>query len=257
MGKDKLRRFEENKNFHNLYQPSFDDVFRRDYELKGRWGEHVFGNNHPIVLELGCGKGEYTLALAALHENMNFLGMDIKGARLWRGARTALEEHRSNVAFVRGRIEFIESFFGPGEVSEIWITFPDPHPGKRNSNKRLTCPWFLNTYRNFLRDKGIIHLKTDNAELYSYTERLAADNGLEIVASTKDMHSMDPGLIPVTGRILASVSDPAAVREIQTGIRDVRTHYETMFMEKGMKINYIAFRLEKGKEIRHGWEASE
>jgi tRNA (guanine-N7-)-methyltransferase len=181
MGKDKLRRFEENKNFHNLYQPSFDDVFRRDYELKGRWGEHVFGNNHPIVLELGCGKGEYTLALAALHEDINFLGMDIKGARLWRGARTALEEHRSNVAFVRGRIEFIESFFGPGEVSEIWITFPDPQP--KRENKRLTSPPFLNKYKTFLRPEAVIHLKTDSRELFDYTK--------EVVQQRDDMRILE------------------------------------------------------------------
>jgi tRNA (guanine-N7-)-methyltransferase len=114
---------------------------------------------------------------------------------MWKGARTAHEKQLKNTAFLRTRIEFINSFFAPDEVNEIWITFPDPHSGKRNSNKRLTCPWFLNTYRNFLIDRGIVHLKTDNAELYSYTEKLAADNGLEILVATNDMHSMDPGQI--------------------------------------------------------------
>jgi len=220
MGKDKLRRFEENKNFHNLYQPSFDDVFRRDYELKGRWGEHVFGNNHPIVLELGCGKGEYTLALAALHENMNFLGMDIKGARLWRGARTALEEHRSNVAFVRGRIEFIESFFGPEEISEIWITFPDPQP--KRENKRLTAPPFLNKYKTFLRPEAVIHLKTDSRELFDYTK--------EVVQQREDMRILEA--IPDIYR-----SGEMPVREILS----VRTYYESHFLAQGKAITYLKF----------------
>ncbi len=257
MGKNKLARWAELDTFENVIQPVIGTDSRNDHRIKGNWRREIFKNDNPLILELACGKGEYTVGMAMLMPGCNFTGIDIKGARMWRGARTAHEKQLKNTAFLRTRIEFINSFFAGDEVDEIWITFPDPHPGKRNSNKRLTCPWFLNTYRNFLRDKGIIHLKTDNAELYSYTERLAADNGLEIIVSTKDMHSMDPGLIPVTGRILSSVSDPAAVREIQTGIRDVRTHYETMFMEKGMKINYLAFRLEKGKEIRHGWETPE
>lgn len=220
MGKDKLRRFEENKNFHNLYQPSFDEIFRRDYELKGRWGEHVFGNNHPIVLELGCGKGEYTLALAALHEDMNFLGMDIKGARLWRGARTALEEHRSNVAFVRGRIEFIESFFGPGEVSEIWITFPDPQP--KRENKRLTAPPFLNKYKAFLKPEAVIHLKTDSRELFDYTK--------EVVQQREDM------------RILEAIPDIYRSGEVPAHeILSVRTYYESHFLAQGKAITYLKF----------------
>ena len=220
MGKDKLRRFEENKNFHNLYQPSFDEIFHRDYELKGRWGEHVFGNNHPIVLELGCGKGEYTLALAALHEDMNFLGMDIKGARLWRGARTALEEHRSNVAFVRGRIEFIESFFGPGEVSEIWITFPDPQP--KRENKRLTAPPFLNKYKAFLKPEAVIHLKTDSRELFDYTK--------EVGQQREDM------------RILEAIPDIYRSGEVPAHeILSVRTYYESHFLAQGKAITYLKF----------------
>lgn len=220
MGKDKLRRFEENKNFHNLYQPSFDDVFRRDYELKGRWGEHVFGNNYPIVLELGCGKGEYTLALAALYKDMNFLGMDIKGARLWRGARTALDEHRSNVAFVRGRIEFIESFFGPGEVSEIWITFPDPQP--KRENKRLTAPPFLNKYKAFLKPEAVIHLKTDSRELFDYTK--------EVVQQREDM------------RILEAIPDIYRSGEVPVQeILSVRTYYESHFLAQGKAITYLKF----------------
>ncbi len=223
MGKDKLRRFEENKSFHNLYQPPFDEIFHRDYELKGRWGEHVFDNNRPIVLELGCGKGEYTLALARLHEDMNFLGMDIKGARLWRGARTALEEQRSNVAFVRGRIEFIESFFGPEEISEIWITFPDPQP--KRENKRLTSPVFLNKYKDFLKPGAVIHLKTDSRELFDYTK--------EVVEQREDM------------RILEAIPDIYGSGEVPAReILSIRTYYESHFLAQGKAITYLKFALD-------------
>ena len=157
MGKDKIRRFRENETFPNLFQASFEEVYRKDYALKGAWNEKVFGNKNPLVLELGCGKGEYTLALARLNKSVNYIGVDVKGARLWRGAKTALEEKLDNVAFIRTRIELIESFFAPGEVSQIWITFPDPQP--RKENKRLTSPRFLNRYLLFLAPDAVIHLK--------------------------------------------------------------------------------------------------
>ena len=176
---------------------------------------------------------------------------------MWRGARTASEKQLKNTAFLRTRIEFINSFFASDEVDEIWITFPDPHTGKKNSNKRLTCPWFLNIYRNFLRNNGIIHLKTDNTELYNYTAQLASDNGLEILFSSNDMHSMDPDEITVSENILAEHGDPLYKRETASGILSIRTHYESKFMEQGMKINYLAFRLEKDKPISHGWEKAE
>jgi tRNA (guanine-N7-)-methyltransferase len=252
VGKNKLARWAELETFENVIQPAVGADSRVDHRIKGNWRKEIFRNDNPLVLELACGKGEYTVGMAILMPGCNFTGIDIKGARMWRGARTAHEKQLGNTAFLRTRIEFINSYFAQDEVNEIWITFPDPHTGKRNSNKRLTCPWFLNTYRNFLTDRGIIHLKTDNAELYSYTERLAADNGLEILVSTSDMHSMEPGLIPMSDAILSTMKDESVVG-IKTAIRDVRTHYETMFMEKGLKINYLAFRLEKEKIIRNAW----
>jgi len=252
VGKNKLARWAELETFENVIQPAVGADSRVDHRIKGNWRKEIFRNDNPLVLELACGKGEYTVGMAILMPGCNFTGIDIKGARMWRGARTAHEKQLGNTAFLRTRIEFINSYFAQDEVNEIWITFTDPHTGKRNSNKRLTCPWFLNTYRNFLTDRGIIHLKTDNAELYSYTERLAADNGLEILVSTSDMHSMEPGLIPMSDAILSTMKDESVVG-IKTAIRDVRTHYETMFMEKGLKINYLAFRLEKEKIIRNAW----
>jgi len=252
VGKNKLALWAELETFENVIQPAVGADSRVDHRIKGNWRKEIFRNDNPLVLELACGKGEYTVGMAILMPGCNFTGIDIKGARMWRGARTAPEKQLGNTAFLRTRIEFINSYFAQDEVNEIWITFPDPHTGKRNSNKRLTCPWFLNTYRNFLTDRGIIHLKTDNAELYSYTERLAADNGLEILVSTSDMHSMEPGLIPMSDAILSTMKDESVVG-IKTAIRDVRTHYETMFMEKGLKINYLAFRLEKEKIIRNAW----
>lgn len=253
MGKNKLARWAELETFENVIQPVTGSDSRNDHIIKGNWRREIFKNDNPLILELACGKGEYTVGMALLMPGCNFTGIDIKGARMWRGARTAHEKQLNNTAFLRTRIEFINSYFATDEVNEIWITFPDPHPGKRNSNKRLTCPWFLNTYRNFLTDRGIIHLKTDNDELFSYTAHLAADNGLEVLVSTDDMHSMDPGKIPVSGAILETTGEQS-VMEIKTAIRDIRTHYEAMFMDKGKKINYLAFRLEKEKFIRHGWE---
>jgi tRNA (guanine-N7-)-methyltransferase len=189
----------------------------------------MFRNNNPIVLELGCGRGEYTIGLATLYPGKNFIGIDIKGARMWRGAKTSNELSMDNVAFLRTRIEFINSFFEKDEIDEIWVTFPDPHPGARNANKRLTSPWYLNSYREILKDKGIIHLKTDNAELYNYTRKVVENNSLEVIFSSADLYSDKP-------------SDD---------ILSIRTHYENIFLATGMKITYISFRLEKEKQVKN------
>ena len=173
---------------------------------------------------------------------------------MWRGANSASELKIGNVAFLRTRIEFINSFFASGEVDEIWITFPDPHPGKKNSNKRLTCPWFLNKYSNLLKEGGTIHLKTDNTELYNYTRKLAEDNGLEILFSTNDIHSMSSDYLEVSGNIPPYNDHNRNKIGISAGILSIRTHYETKFLEKGHTINYLAFRPEKTKEVSHGWE---
>lgn len=191
MGKDKLRKFKENETFTCLVQPRTDEVLGKDHPLKGHWGEKMFGNDRPIVVELGCGKGEYTIDLALRNPGCNYIGVDIKGARLWKGAKYATEHSLPNVAFLRTRIEFIESLFAPEEVSEIWITFADPQIGREK--KRLTSPLFLSRYRNFLKKGGIVHLKTDSRYLHEYTRAIAEQNGLEILACTADLYGRNSG----------------------------------------------------------------
>ena len=227
MGKNKLMRFEENLGFKNLFQPDFEEVFRKDYSGKGKWLKEVFNNCNPLVLELGCGKGEYTIGLSRQYSEKNFLGIDIKGARLWRGAKTAVEEGIPNAAFLRTRIEFISSFFELNEVSEIWITFPDPQLKSARIKKRLTSSSFLNSYRTFLKPGGLVHLKTDNLNLHRYTKALAEENDLEILVATVDLY----GTIQ---------NDP---------ILGIRTFYESQFLEKGMSITYLQFKIDGAKPI--------
>ncbi len=220
-------RFEENLGFKNLFQPEFEEVFRKDYVGKGKWHKEVFENSNPLVLELGCGKGEYTVGLSRNFKDKNFLGIDIKGARLWRGAKTVAEEGIANAAFLRTRIEFINSFFDPNEVSEIWITFPDPQLKTARIKKRLTSSGFLNSYRAFLKPGGVVHLKTDNLNLHRYTKALAEENGLEIVVATEDLYK--------------TVNDDP--------ILGIRTFYESQFLEKGMSITYLQFKIDGQKPI--------
>lgn len=245
MGKNKLARWNELGSFENVIQPPIGDVIEstgtlneanetgagslivKDHPIKGCWCNQIFKNQNPVVLELGCGRGEYTIGLATRFTGINYIGVDIKGARLWRGAKTSNEQKMPNTAFLRTRIEFINSFFSENEVDEIWITFPDPHPGARNSNKRLTSAWYLNSYRKFLKNKGIIHLKTDNSELYNFTKKVVKNNDLEVLSATDDLYSGD----------------------FSDDILSIRTHYEKIFLKKGLKINYISFRLEKDKII--------
>lgn len=227
MGKNKLARWAELETFKNVIQPDTGDLYGKDHPIKGKWQSDIFRNSNPVILELGCGKGEYTLGLSSRFPYNNYIGIDIKGSRMWRGAKTAYENNMPNVAFLRTRIEYINSYFAENEVDEIWITFPDPYSEKRNSNKRLTCPWFLNIYRNFLKDKGIIHLKTDNAELFNYTMNLAERNDLTVIFAENDLYEDKKG----------------------DDILFIRTHYENLFLAGGLKINYLAFRLEKNKVI--------
>ncbi|MDR2882516.1 MAG: tRNA (guanosine(46)-N7)-methyltransferase TrmB [Alistipes sp.] len=222
MGKDKLRKFAENLTFENLIQPEFDDIFHRDHLLKGHWAESFFKNTAPITLELGCGKGEYTVGLGSAAPERNFIGIDIKGARMWRGAKTATEMGLRNVGFLRTRIEFIESFFGPGEVSEIWITFPDPQLKKGRENKRLTSPLFLARYVRFLSPGGVIHLKTDSRELHDYTRRVISANDLPLVVASTDIY----------GESLATTTALA-----------LKTTYERRFLDEGKPITYLRFGL--------------
>jgi tRNA (guanine-N7-)-methyltransferase len=223
VGKNKLARWAEMKSFNNVIEPRTDEVLSRDHHLKGNWNKTIFKNNNPLILELGCGKGEYTVGLASRFPKNNYIGIDIKGARMWRGSKTAYENKIGNAAFLRTRIEFINSFFASDEVDEIWVTFPDPHPKRRNSSKRLTSPNFLNSYRSFLKDHGVVHLKTDNKDLFDYTLDVINHNSLEIIVSTDNLYS---GLI-------------------ENDILSIRTHYENIFLREGIKICYLSFRLEK------------
>ncbi len=221
MGKNKLQRFAENETFSNLVQPAFEDVFNCDYKLKGNWHFDFFKNTNPIVLELGCGKGEYTVSLARMNPDKNFIGVDIKGARLWRGAKTATEENLVNVGFIRTRIEHIKSFFTPGEVDEIWVTFPDPQLRPSKASKRLTSSRFLNFYAQFLKPGGLIHLKTDSQLLHSYTKALVEQNNLTMQICTSNLY--------------AEVKDDP--------ILGIKTFYEQQFLEQGLPITYLRFEL--------------
>lgn len=243
MGKNKLARWTELGSYDNVIQPLIGDISSSDHPVKGKWNQNVFRNSNPIVLELGCGRGEYTIGLANSFPSKNFIGIDIKGARMWRGAKTSNEQNMPNVAFLRTRIEFINSFFEGNEVDEIWVTFPDPHPGGRNSNKRLTSAWYLNAYRKFLKNNGIIHLKTDNRELYDYTVKLLIENQIKPIIATGDLYS--------TKSIYSQISSSDIELSALPGddILSIRTHYENIFLKAGLKITYLAFRLEKEKII--------
>lgn len=229
MGKDKLRRFRENLTFACFLQPDFDQVFRTDHPMKGNWARDFFHNDNPIVLELGCGKGEYTVALAERDPNRNYIGIDIKGARMWRGAKTATERGMTNVGFLRTRIEFINSLFAEGEVSEIWITFPDPQLKTRRARKRLTSPIFLEYYAKMLRHDGFINLKTDSKHLYAYTNSVIEHFGLECEVSNPDIYG--------SGYADETLS--------------VKTAYESRFLEMGLPITYTRFSL--GEQSLFPW----
>jgi tRNA (guanine-N7-)-methyltransferase len=217
--KNKLKRFKENESFENVIQPSRADLLSKSFTHKGAWSA-FFKNDNPIVVELGCGKGEYTVGLARKYPKINYVGIDIKGARFWRGAKTALEEGLQNVAFVRTQIELIEAVFAKGEVAEIWITFPDPQYKFRRKHHRLTNPTFLRSYQQILRSEGVVHLKTDAAFLHGYT--LGVLDGWDI---KPQMAHHD---------IYRYVHAPADVTGIQT-------FYEQQYRAKGIPITYLKF----------------
>lgn len=227
MGKNKLQRFAEMATFPNVIQPSLDEITNKDYPLKGKWSEQFFKNNKPIVLELGCGKGEYTLGLSKMYPEKNFLGIDIKGARIWAGAKEAIRESLSNVGFLRTRIEHINSFFDKDEISEIWITFPDPQEKRIRAKKRLTSSRFLPNYLKFLKPGGIIHLKTDNSILYNYTHNLAILNKFNILLDSNNLYNSGQ-----TDEIL-----------------DIKTFYESQYLAQGVPIKYIRFTIPHNNEI--------
>ena len=228
MGHGKLKKFAENETFRCLLQPSAASVLvkdgsrelvLRDHPVKGHWQEQMFAAPGPIVLELGCGKGDYTIALAERHPQMNFIGVDIKGARLWKGAKYATERGLGNVAFLRTRIEFIGAFFGEGEVSQIWLTFSDPQ--LKSENARLTSPLFLERYRRFLSPGGRVHLKTDSRFLHEYTLSVVRANNLPLLASSTDIYA------PGTDRSGASLRDPSQPDGVDwEEVTGVQTFYE-------------------------------
>ncbi len=228
VGKGKLKKFEEIETFNNVFQPGFSEVFDTDHSLKSNWRSRVFNNNNPIVLELGCGKGEYTIGLAKKYPDKNFIGIDIKGARIWKGAKEANQLEMKNVAFLRTRIEFISAFFAKNEVDEIWITFPDPQIKKRRNKKRLTASRFLNSYNKFLKTDGVVHLKTDSVEMYSYTLKMIEYNKLESLFHTNNLYHS----------------------EVNDDILNIQTFYEQMFLKEGKKITYCKFRLNNVKPIK-------
>lgn len=228
MGKNKLAKFAENKTFPHLFEPPYEEVCRGPFRLRGRWGAEFFANENPIALELGCGRGEYTVALSRLYPERNFIGMDIKGARLWRGAKDTVDAPIRNVAFIRGRVETLTSFFAPNEVSEIWITFPDPQLKIRREKRRLTSPGFLYLYHQVLAPKGVIHLKTDSAELFAYTQSVVKELGCTVLDAYEDIDGDAVAKYP----ILAT-----------------RTRYEEQFRAKGKAITYLSFQLPERLEV--------
>lgn len=220
--KNKLKRFNENETFVNVIQPTREELTTGAFGMIGSWSNRFFKNDHPIVLELGCGKGEYTVNLARKYPNKNFIGVDIKGARFWRGAKTALEENLENVAFLRTQIELIDHCFSENEVDEIWITFPDPQIKYKRTKHRLTNRVFLNKYRNVLAPEGVIHLKTDSEFMHGYTLGL--------------LHGLEEEIEYAHHDVYHSEGSPEAVTSIQT-------FYESGYLEMGKKITYIRFRL--------------
>lgn len=223
MSKGKLAKFADMARYENVFEYPYSVVDQVPFGMKGHWREQYFGNDHPIVLELGCGRGEYTVGLARMFPDVNFIGVDIKGARMWAGATQALKEHLPNVAFLRTNIEIIDRFFGPDEVQEVWLTFSDPQ--MKNYRKRLTSTPFLERYRRFMADGGIVHVKTDSNFLFTYTTLMAERNQLPVLFRTEDLYHTD-GLDEHTRSILG-----------------IRTYYESQWIERGMNIRYMKFAL--------------
>ena len=223
MSKGKLQKFAEMETFKNVFQYPYSVIENVPFEMKGKWREEYFRNENPIVLELGCGKGEYTVELARMFPDMNFIGVDIKGARMHTGAKLALEEGLVNAAFLRTNIEIIDRFFAPGEVQQIWLTFSDPQ--MKNPRKRLTSTFFMERYRRFLADGGLVHLKTDSNFLFTYTKYMVEKNSLPVMMITDDLYH-DSSLDDDTRRILS-----------------IHTYYENQWIERGLNIKYLKFRL--------------
>lgn len=226
MGKNKLKKFAEMKEFACALEYPREELIKNGFPHKGSWNTGFFHRQAPITVELGCGKGEYTVGLAKANPDRNYIGVDIKGARMWRGAKTVNDEGIGNAAFLRAEIENINHFFTPGEVDEIWITFPDPQMQK--VRKRLTSSRFLQMYRGLLRPDGVVNLKTDSPFLYEYTRRLVELNGFKILMNTDDLYG-------------SGLADP---------VSSIKTFYEQQWLSRGKKIKLLSFRLPSEGEIK-------
>lgn len=220
--KNKLKRFKENETFKNVIQPDREDAVAGDFSLKGNWGKDFFKNDNPIILELGCGKGEYSIGMARRYPNKNFIGVDIKGARFWRGAKTAIEENINNVAFLRAQIELIDHFFAEGEVDEIWITFPDPQIKYKRTKHRMTNTDFLQRYKKILVSDGVVNLKTDSEFMHGYTLGLLHGEGHEVIYANHNVYR--------------NAGSPEIVTAIQT-------FYEEQYLKTDKPITYIQFKI--------------
>lgn len=220
--KNKLKRFKENETFANVFQPTREELVGQNYALKGNWNTSYFKNNNPLVLELGCGKGEYSVALAKKYPNKNFIGIDIKGARFWRGAKTAIEENLPNVAFIRTQIELIDYVFAEREIDEIWITFPDPQIKYKRTKHRMINSVFLLKYKKILKKEGIVNLKTDSEFMHGYTLGLLHGEGHEVLYANHDVYKQEGSPEEVTG---------------------IQTFYESHYLEQNKPITYIRFKI--------------
>ena len=231
MGKNKLKKFAEMETFHNVFQCGAREMVEDSpvVAMRGKWHEEYFHNDNPIVLELGCGRGEYTVGLAAHNPNKNYIGIDIKGARMWAGAKQAELAGMKNVAFLRTNIEMLTHFFAPNEVAEIWITFPDPQMKK--ATKRLTSTYFMQRYRQLLQQDGLIHLKTDSPFLYTYTQAMVKENGYPLLVDTADLYNTEQ-----SSGVENQESDIEEARALQT-------HYEHQWLDRGLTIKYLCWEL--------------
>ena len=227
MGKDKLRKWKENTTFSHVFEPDIKSIVDGSGVHKGQWAQAVFGNDHPITLEVGCGKGEYTVGLARRHPERNFIGVDIKGHRFWRGAKTSKEEGLHNVAFLRTKIEFVQNFFAEGEVSEIWLTFSDPQPKDEKGTKRITSEVFLKRYRECMVPGGLIHVKSDSPLVYALSKESYEEANYQINYDSADVY----------GELIHRVPDD--LKELL----NVKTFYEQMWLEEGRKIHYLQIQI--------------
>lgn len=226
MGKNKLSKFADLATYEHVVQIAYRELQAEEFRFKGKWSEAFFRNNNPIILELGCGKGEYTVKLAQHFPECNFIGIDIKGSRMWKGATQAKDLGLNNVGFLRTNIENLRMFFAEGEVNEIWLTFPDPQMKK--TRKRLTATNFIETYRRITIPNGIIHLKSDSNFMYRYTEAMVAENRFEVIRQTEDLYQS----------------------EILDEVLSIQTFYEKQWLDRGLSIKYLAFRLNHQNELR-------